>query len=1458
MTARARAPVVPRRQGGALEPARTVLRLAAALAGAGFLAVVVVTPLDLRSQAALAAAMFALSLALGRARGPAARLALVLLSVTATARYLWWRITATVFLEWSADAALGFVLLAAELYSCAMLVLAYGQSVAPLRRKPVPLPDDRSRWPTVDVYVPTYNEPLEVVRTTVLAALALDWPRDRLRVFLLDDGRRPAFRAFASEAGVGYLTREDNAHAKAGNLNHALKLTQGEFIAIFDCDHVPTRSFLQVTMGGFLRDPRLALVQTPHHFYSPDPFVRNLDLPRSVPSENELFYGVIQRGLDTWNAAFFCGSCAVLRRSALEEVGGIAVETVTEDAHTALKMHRRGWRSAYLDIPQAAGLSTESLSAHVGQRIRWARGMAQMFRIDNPLLGRGLRLSQRLSYLAAMLHFFSGVPRLVFLIAPIAYLLFGRHVFNALPLAALAYGFPHLLHSTATNAHLHGRFRHSFWSEVYETSLAWYIAIPTTLALLAPSAGRFNVTAKGGRIEEPFFDARIALPYLGLTALNLVALGAAGWQLWLGVGEVDALAINIAWTIHNLVILSATLAVACERRQLRGSARVTARLPALLRPAQGRAVQCRTVDLSRGGASLEMSWRQGACVRGEPVSVALLAPGGERAPAWLPALVVSDEEATLRLRFAPLDLAQESELVRAIFSRPDAWSSYKEALRPDRPLATLAGILRHGLLGVGRALRLSARAAAPRRPPRDQRPEPLEEERDEELGGGGRRPRLRTTLLVLAAALAAGSPARAQQSAEAPQTAAISTRMLAVGPTDEQRLARASVLELPFGTRADEDPAGARVKVAFAKEIPPGAPGVAGVEVVLNDQRAGLVEAGPGREATVALDPALLAARNLLSVRLLDRDGRPVAQRGGWGELASVDLYLDTTPAVLPDDLALLPLPFIDRGLDTEATIPIALPAPATPERVRLAALVASWIALDSPIPVTFTVSVGSIPDGRAVVLVDDEGLAAGLGLAPLGGPLVRMADHPRRAASSAKLLVVGGRTPAELRAAVESLVARPERLVGREVRLEPAAPGPPAAPYSAPRWLPPGRMVRFRDLPLAGTSSHDGATSTTLSVRFRVAPDLAVWPADSVVMDLGWSQRLPAGVAAPRLDVELNGYFLTTLPPPPGPGESARELRLWIPREHLRGFNELLLHVKYPDAPGRGGPAGAGAGARVAISGGSALHLEGIGQFATLPDTGMFAYDGYPFTRVPDLGETAVVLPREPGGAELSAALTLVAQFAQITGRVGTRASFVTADDGDAALAGKDVLAIGTAADQPLIGRWRARWPLDVTARRPRVQAPSGGPGWLELAGGLGRVLDRRRAEAVLDGAGEVGVVMGIESPLSPGRCVVAVTGTPGSTLPPFREFLGYAESRNLTGHDLLLLSGGRRFTFRIGPPFTRGQLEPWNRARWFLANHWLLLVPVLIVGVAALGRAGAGTLRARMRERLALGGSP
>ncbi len=461
--------------------------------------------LTAREQAGFAAATILLFLVCNRFPGRGMTLFLVVLSAAVSLRYIVWRVSETLVFDSFLQSLLGIALALAELYAVIVLALGYLQTSWPLERKPEPLPENSEKWPTVDVFIPTYNEDLSVVRATVLAALAIDWPREKLRVYILDDGRRTEFRNFAEAAGAGYIIRPDNAHAKAGNLNHALDRTDGEFVAVFDCDHVPTRAFLQMTMGWMLRDPSLAALQTPHHFYSPDPFQRNLRGGARVPPEGNLFYGLVQCGDDFWNASFFCGSCAVLRRAALEEIGGFAVETVTEDAHTALRLHRAGWNSAYLRLPLAAGLATERLILHIGQRIRWARGMLQILRLDNPLFGRGLSLAQRLCYLNAMAHFLFAVPRVIFLVAPLGFLLLGQNIIAASPLAIVAYALPHIFHAVGTNSRTQRNWRHSFWSEIYETVLALFLVRVTLATLLDPRRGRFNVTEKGGLAEQRIF-----------------------------------------------------------------------------------------------------------------------------------------------------------------------------------------------------------------------------------------------------------------------------------------------------------------------------------------------------------------------------------------------------------------------------------------------------------------------------------------------------------------------------------------------------------------------------------------------------------------------------------------------------------------------------------------------------------------------------------------------------------------------------------------------------------------------------------------------------------------------------------------------------------------------------------------------------------------------------------------
>jgi cellulose synthase (UDP-forming) len=645
---------------------RAALQVFVGLTGA---AAIVLMPLSLEHQVCLGTVVFVGSGALSRRRrsGPV----LAFLAATATARYLAWRYThAGLEGEGYADRAGALLLMAAETYAFVMLLLGAFQSSFILPRRSLSLPDDSSTWPSVDVFVPTYNEPLAVVRTTLLAALNMDWPSDRLRVHVLDDGGRDEVRTFAEEAGVAYLARTEHAHAKAGNLNHAFGCTDAAFVAIFDCDHVPVRAFLTATMGWLIADPRIALVQTPHHFYSPDPFERNLRLFKHLPNEGRLFYGLIQRANDLWNAAFFCGSCAVIRRSALEQVGGIAVETVTEDAHTALKLQRLGWKTAYLDVVLAAGLATESMAAHVGQRIRWARGMVQIFRIDNPFLGHGLELGQRLCYAASMLGFLSGLPRLVFLAAPIAYLVFGLHIYGALPMAALAYALPHLAQSVVASGRLQRGLRAAFWSEVYESALAWYIARPTTVALVHPGLGRFNVTAKGGRVERTRFDATIARPHLVLFAANACAIALGARRLSLGAGdEFQVVATNMLWAAANLALLGACLAACIERKQWREFPRFRLNLEAWLVRPDGSEHHGRLVDASMSGVRLMLD-RTATASAGDHEELVMVAGDDS---VRVPVRVVEATGRLRRLRFESVSLEQERSLVRVLFGRADAW-----------------------------------------------------------------------------------------------------------------------------------------------------------------------------------------------------------------------------------------------------------------------------------------------------------------------------------------------------------------------------------------------------------------------------------------------------------------------------------------------------------------------------------------------------------------------------------------------------------------------------------------------------------------------------------------------------------------------------------------------------------------------------------------------------------------
>ncbi|MCW4590684.1 UDP-forming cellulose synthase catalytic subunit [Gluconacetobacter entanii] len=691
---------------------------------------------------------------------------LMMLSLLVSLRYMVWRLTTTLELHSPLQAVLSLLLVLAELYALMTLCLSYFQMSWPLDRKPLPLPPDTADWPVVDVYVPSYNEELSLVRSTVLGALAIDWPEDKLNVYILDDGRRKSFHAFAMEAGAGYIIRDQNNHAKAGNLNHALRVTEGEYVVIFDCDHIPTRGFLKKTIGWMMADPKLALLQTPHHFYSPDPFQRNLASGQHVPPEGNMFYGLVQDGNDFWDATFFCGSCAAIRRSAVLGIGGFATETVTEDAHTALKMQREGWHTAYLREPLAAGLSTERLMLHIGQRVRWARGMLQIMRLDNPLLGPGLHWQQRLCYLSAMSHFLFAIPRLIFLASPLAFLFLGQNIIAASPYAILVYAFPHVFHSIATLSRVEGRWRYSFWSEIYETTLALFLVRVTIMTLLNPRKGEFNVTDKGGLLQNEYFDLNAVYPNVILAGILAVALvRGIGGMLWEYHDRLalQSFALNTLWVAVSLIIVLASIAVGRETRQIRHKPRVRANLPITLVDEEGHHYHAHTSDISLGGIAARLSTEH--ALPTQTRITMLYQDRKDGIDVRIPALILFSKPGTLHLQWCVDDLEVERQIVEFMFGRCDAWANWAD-FQPDRPLRSFLMVLRSigGLFRRGQKL---FRWQAPQEAPLEEAEHVKEEKLEKKslvlkpVRRGARRGAT-ASLLVLMGLSAASAPSLAQ------------------------------------------------------------------------------------------------------------------------------------------------------------------------------------------------------------------------------------------------------------------------------------------------------------------------------------------------------------------------------------------------------------------------------------------------------------------------------------------------------------------------------------------------------------------------------------------------------------------------------------------------------------------------------------------------------------------------
>ena len=478
--------------------------------------------------------------------------------------YLWWRASSTLN---PAAPVFSWILLLAEAFG----VLSYllfswmTREISPIRPHRAP-----KAGLSVDVFIPTYNESLEILEATMVGCNTIAYPH---KTYVLDDGRREEVRRLAERLGCDYLTRPSNEHAKAGNINHALGFTHGEFIVILDADMVPQRDFLHRTLAYF-EDKKLAVIQLPQEFYNQDSIQH--DGKSSEWHEQLLFFRVIQPGKNYSDSAFWCGSPSLVRRVALEQIGGVATETITEDIHTSVRLHSHGWSSLFVNEPLAFGIAPQTIRAFLLQRLRWAQGTMQLYRsAESPLWVPGLSLKQRLSYLSSFLAYFESFQKLILLLTPTIIILFNVFPMRVNVFVFMAHWLPYFgLNVLANQLGGRGYFRYH-QTERYNI-LKMIVFIESTLILFQRKALTFKVTPK--TVDQSVYQKeRQALRlYFAILGMLVVTIGLGFLKVTrLGVGGLgmDSAFFALGWALYNaLLVLSGVRMVLSkphERKQYR-------------------------------------------------------------------------------------------------------------------------------------------------------------------------------------------------------------------------------------------------------------------------------------------------------------------------------------------------------------------------------------------------------------------------------------------------------------------------------------------------------------------------------------------------------------------------------------------------------------------------------------------------------------------------------------------------------------------------------------------------------------------------------------------------------------------------------------------------------------------------------------------------------------------------
>lgn len=532
-----------------------------------------------------------------------------------TVVYIIWRVFFTIPFDYGIFALVcGIILLVVEMTG--MLEAAehfYSMSNILHPKKPVP---PKEWYPNVDVFIATYNEPVELLRKTVNGCKRMDYvDKKKVHVYICDDGNRPEMQALADKMGIGYLTREEHKHAKAGNLNNAMEKTSSPLIATFDADMIPMHDFLMSSVPYFYvedntgknsgQKEKIGFIQTPQSFYNPDLFQHNLFSENRIPDEQDYFYRDVQISRNKTNSVIYGGTNTVISREALNEVGGFCTGVITEDFATGMLIQSKGYQCYAIPDPHAIGQAPYDLKSLIKQRVRWARGCIQTGRKLNFFFMKGLSLKQKLSYLSSILYWYGPIKRFVYIMSPILFTVFNVVVIRCTLLEILIFWLPMYLFQIATLRFLSKGIRNTRWTNVYETILFPSLLVPVILESIGINKKVFSVTRKDGAGGDRIYGIIHAIPHVILVTLSLIGI-ASGIKWTFSSGSMTY-TVLLFWLITNLYTLLMSTFFMLGRPVVRKAERFKAEIDCSL-SWQEKCIKCQTYDISEKGLSIILDY----------------------------------------------------------------------------------------------------------------------------------------------------------------------------------------------------------------------------------------------------------------------------------------------------------------------------------------------------------------------------------------------------------------------------------------------------------------------------------------------------------------------------------------------------------------------------------------------------------------------------------------------------------------------------------------------------------------------------------------------------------------------------------------------------------------------------------------------------------------------------------